>query len=297
MPRLRSLLYIPGNSVKMLQKMTSLSINPDAFVPDLEDSVPLEQKVEARKMVAAFIDNEWNLFTSSKTRVPLLIPRVNHTDMMYDDLFAICSKSIHGINVGKVSTVDELKTICELLTQIESQKNLQPNSIKLIPSIETAMGLVQAYAIASGSQRNIALCFGGDDFANDIGFTRNTKDHIVEKELEYARNVIAIASKAANIPAIDTPNVNFKDLNNFKQESIAVKSMGFTGKFSIHPNQIDTLNNVFGISKEEFDLSKEIVDAWDKARLEGRGSTSVRGRMVDIPVYKRALNVVHEYTE
>lgn len=186
--------------------------------------------------------------------------------------------------------------ICNLLKIIEQKKGLQENSIKIIPSIETALGLIHSYEICSKfKQRTIAVCFGADDYANDLGFTRNTKDQAIEKELEYARNVIAVSAKASSIPSIDTPNVNFKNPSNLEIESRHVKSMGFKGKFAIHPNQIDTLNHIFGISEHEYLESKKIVDAFELSLKEKRGSTSVDGRMVDIPVYKRASQVLNDY--
>lgn len=186
--------------------------------------------------------------------------------------------------------------ICNLLKNIEKKKGLEENTIKIIPSIETALGLVNSYGICSKfKERTIAVCFGADDYANDLGFSRNTKDQAIERELEYARNVIAVSAKAASIPSIDTPNVNFKNPANLEIESRHVKSMGFKGKFAIHPNQISTLNQVFGISENEYLESKKIVDAFELSLKEKRGSTSVDGRMVDIPVFKRASQVLMDY--
>jgi citrate lyase subunit beta / citryl-CoA lyase len=189
----------------------------------------------------------------------------------------------------------EFDEIVKLIEETEERKGLEKNSIKIIPSIETAEGLTNLEKICSSHKlRTIAICFGGDDYANDMEITRNTSTY--EKNLEFARNLISIYARANHLPSIDTPNVNFKNLDSLIDESNQVKSIGFKGKFAIHPNQIQTLNEIFGISKNEYLKAKEIVTSFEKSKNENqRGSTSVDNRMVDIPVYKRALNVVTEY--
>lgn len=131
--------------------------------------------------------------------------------------------------------------------------------------------------------------------AEDLGFTRDTS-HAVEKELFYVRSELAVAARAANILSLDTPNVNFKNEEALVAECSAVKSYGFKGKFAIHPNQVEVINKVFGVSKEEYEHAKRVVDAFDASvRDQGRGSIDVDGRMVDIPVYKRYKRVVQLY--
>lgn len=128
--------------------------------------------------------------------------------------------------------------------------------------------------------------------ATDIGFTRNKLQH-VEKELDFARNTIAVAARAANIVALDTPNVHIKDQESVKAESHGVKQMGFKGKFAIHPNQIPVLNETFGYSQEEIAYATKIVAAFESSvEQQQRGSIQVDGRMIDIPVYKRYKNVL-----
>lgn len=310
--KFRSLLYIPGNSQKMLSKTLSMDKLPDCLVPDLEDSVPLRMKTEARQTVCNYLKNDWKAYKSDRKmknlNFPLMFPRVNNTkELLLADLQEIVSENIDGLNLGKVETSDEMKYICELVQSFEIQHQLPIGSIHLIPSIETALGVVNAYSIASvasyallgglTSTRIVALSFGADDYARDMGFTRDTVNQAVEVEMNHARNCICVAARAANIPAIDTPNVNFKDESSLRIESEAVKRIGFKGKFAIHPNQVGILNEIFGVSKDDYDRALEIIKAFEMAQADaaGRGSTSVNGRMVDIPVYRRALNVTKEY--
>ncbi|EFC45955.1 predicted protein [Naegleria gruberi] len=292
-PIMRSLLYIPGNSEKMLSKIHSLSIKPDVFVPDLEDSVPYHEKEKARKMVREFLLS-FNTQDNNANNMKI-IPRVNSEDEFLEiDCESICIPNIvHAINIGKTSSIADIFKIDEILTRIEDNLKVQQYTFKIIPSIESAIGLVHAYQICSClPNRIIGVAFGADDYAHDLGFTRNTSQSI-EKELFYVRSTIAVAARAANIPSFDTPNVNFKNMEGLKEESIEVRNIGMKGKFAIHPNQIPILNEIFGPSEMEIKEAKLIVDAYEKAAQENnRGSCQVEGRMVDMPVYRRFKQVL-----
>jgi len=298
-------LFIPGNSSKMLSKMLTMTSSVDALVPDLEDSVPMGAKDEARRLVQQFIEQQWiphvnQLATSSDTFgvvAPLLIPRVNATiseECLFKDIQAVVTSGTDAITFGKAESAQSVDMVSRMLTRIEQEKNIAPYSIKLIPWIETALGIVNAHQICSADQRRmIGVAFGADDYANDVGFARDTSQN-VERELEYPRSVIAVAAAASRILSLDTPNVNFRDSNSTIEESRAVKQLGFKGKFAIHPSQVPHLNNVFGISQSEYEYAKRVVDAYNAAAgADGqRGSTQVDGRMIDTPVYRTYLQVL-----
>ena len=296
-------MFIPGNSHKMLSKMTTMHLPVDAYVPDLEDSVPLgSAKDEARTLVQQFIEQEWiphfhkggdASSSASSQLIPLLIPRVNATlgeSVLYADLKAMVTRGTDAITFGKAESAHSVQLVSRMLSQIEQEKNLPQNSIKVIPWIETALGIVNAYTICSADRdRLVGVAFGADDYANDLGIMRDTKGQNVERELEYPRSVIAVAASAARVLSLDTPNVNFRDANSTIEESRAVKQLGFKGKFAIHPNQVPHLNDVFGISESEYAYAKKVVDAYElAASADGgqRGSTQVDGRMIDTPVYR-----------
>ncbi|KAF0978865.1 hypothetical protein FDP41_001935 [Naegleria fowleri] len=291
---MRSLLYIPGNSEKMLNKIHSMKERPDVFVPDLEDSVPYHQKEEARKMVRDFLLSTFTPDLVSEYRMHI-IPRVNiEWEFLESDCEAVAIPGVvTAINVGKTSSIADVFNIDQLLTRIENKLNVPQYTFRVIPSIESAIGLVHAYQICSClPQRTIGVAFGGDDYAHDMGFTRDTTQ-IVEKELAFARSTVAVAARAAGIPSFDTPNVNFKNLDGLKEESVAVKNMGMKGKFAIHPSQIPVLNEVFGPSQQEIEEATTIVEAYEKAaKVNNRGSCQVNGRMVDMPVYRNAKQVL-----
>jgi citrate lyase subunit beta/citryl-CoA lyase len=288
----------------MLNKMITILSGkvPDAFVPDLEDSVPMDSKDQARSLVKQFIREEYIPAIAKREQeslfCPLLIPRINvdiSEQCLFQDIHAVVTERTDALTFGKAESADNVNKISLMLDQIEKERNLPPKSIKLIPWIETALGIVNAYPICKANpDRLIAVAFGGDDYANSMGFTRNTSQN-VERELEYPRSVIAVAANAAKVLSLDTPNVNFKDTNSIIEESNAVKQLGFKGKFAIHPNQIQPLNEIFGISQKEYEYAKRIVDAYNEAASQQggkRGSTQVDGRMIDTPVFKTYQQVL-----
>ncbi|KAL9654179.1 hypothetical protein ABK040_000763 [Willaertia magna] len=288
----------------MLNKINQIKTLPDVFIPDLEDSVPYHQKEEARKLVKEFLlsnftknntKNNENCNENCNENKMIIMPRVNsENEFLEKDLKSITLPNIvKVINIVKTATIDDVLKVNKILLEIETLQNLPKYTYKLIPSIESAIGLINVYNICNClPQRIIAIAFGGDDYANDMGFTRNTKQS-VEKELDFVRNTIAVAARASNIPSLDTPNVNFKDLNHLKEECLGVRQIGMKGKFAIHPNQIEIINSVFGPSEKEIEEAKEIVETYEKnARELNRGSCEVNGRMVDMPVYRRYKQVL-----
>ncbi|KAL0480418.1 citrate lyase subunit beta [Acrasis kona] len=289
---IRSLLFVPGNSVKMLNKIHQMdSTNlPDAFVPDLEDSVPFDQKENARNVTKEFLKS-----IDVDKKEYLIIPRVNMVEEILKLDIEAVYESADAITVGKIQTVEDVDKICNIMDQLEQGQN----RVKLIPTIETALGIVNSYSICSRRpDRIVGVAFGADDYAADLGFTRTTEDfNKHERELYFARSTLAVAARAANILSLDTPFVNFKDSKTLEMECDSLVSMGFKGKFAIHPNQISSLNKKFGISKDEYEYAKRVVDAYNTSQKEGRGSTQVDGRMVDAPVLKRCLDVMKMYKQ
>ncbi|MDH3452016.1 MAG: CoA ester lyase [Gammaproteobacteria bacterium] len=276
-PILRSLLFVPGNKAGMLEK--AMGFAPDAFVPDMEDSVPDAEKGNAREVIAAHLER---LSGTGK----LVIPRVNALDtgLTEDDLAAVVGPHVHGISIGKINTAEDLRHVDDLLSGLEQVRDLRRGSLKLIPWIETALAIVHCYEICCASPRLIGAGFGAEDFTNDMQIPRSQDDH----EVAYARNVMCTAARAAGILALDTPFFLFKDQQALLANAQASKQGGFKGKFAIHPAQIDTINAAFSPSADEVEHAQRIVTAFEEAERNGRGSTSLDGVVIDVPVVKRA---------
>lgn len=280
---LRSLLFVPGNKTSMLEKALALAPGasaPDAYVPDMEDSVPAGEKSNARATVASFVAR---LEATGK----LVIPRVNalETGLLEEDAAAVVGPAIFGISVGKIRTPGDIEEIASLLEALERRAGLPPGHVKLVPWIETAEAVVNCEAICRASPRIAGVAFGGEDFTYDLGIERLADDF---QQLLYARSRLCIAARAAGIPALDTPYFRLRDLDGLHAEAGRAKALGFKGKFAIHPEQVATLNDRFAPSAREIEHARRIVAAFEEAEKQGRGSTSLDGWVVDVPVVKRA---------
>ena len=283
MTYIRSLLFVPGNQPNMLAKAATFT--PDAFVPDMEDSVAWDDKSQARQVVADHLE----MLGDTGIRV---IPRINSLDtgLCEKDLSAIIGPQIYGVSVGKINSDQDVILISKSITHLESERKITKGSIKLVLWIETAVGLLNAYDILSSNDRIIAAAFGAEDFTNDMGITRNEDD----REILFPRSQVAIAAKAAGVLALDTPYFGFRDPESLKINSELSKSVGFKGKFAIHPLQVEIINECFSPTKKEIDHALEVIRVFGEAAAKGRGSTSLDGQVVDVPVVKRAEALIYQ---
>ena len=273
----RSLLFVPGNKESMLRK--ARNFRPDAFVPDMEDSVPDSEKANARNTIGGFLPE------LAATGIPV-IPRVNALDTGWtaDDLAAVVGPHIHGISIGKVHVPDDVHKLSELLDGLENQNGLETGRIKLFLWLESAKAIVHCYEICSASPRIEGVAFGGEDFTHDMGIER-LED---ESEVAVARNLLCIAARAAQVQALDTPYFRFRDEEGLRDNCAKAKQFGFKGKFAIHPAQIEVINESFSPSEAEIEYARRVVAAFEDAERVGRGSTSLEGKVIDVPVVKRA---------
>ena len=278
---LRSLLFVPGNQPRMLERASKLK--PDAFIPDMEDSVPIDEKANAREVTSSYLAQ----LGSGGTPV---IPRVNSldTDLLDDDLASVVGEHIFGVSVGKIETPADIANISEKLEALERKAGIEVGSVRLVPWIETAMAIVHLYEICKASPRIVGVAFGAEDFTNDMGVERTES----ETETYFARNSIAVAARAADVLALDTPYFSFRDSDGLSENASVARQYGFKGKFAIHPAQIDIINETFSPSATEIEQAQRVVEAFDEAARRGRGSTSLDGKVVDVPVVKRAQAVL-----
>ena len=274
---LRSLLFVPGNTPRMLDR--AIGLRPDAFVPDMEDSVPWDEKANARGVSAAYIPE------LAATGVPV-IPRVNSLDtgLLEDDLSAVVGPHIYGVSVGKMDNPETVAEVVGVLERVESDAGVERGATRLVPWIESAEAIVKVYDICRSSERIIAVALGAEDFTNDMEIKRTDSD----AELAYARGAIAVAARAAGVLALDTPFFAFRDPVALKANSEMSRAIGFRGRFAIHPAQLDIINGVYSPSEEDIAQAQREIEAFEEAASVGRGSTSLDGKVVDVPVVKRA---------
>ena len=281
MEALRSLLFVPGNRPDMLQK--AAVVPADALVPDLEDSVPAAEKAHAREVVAGVLP-------TLAQRGQLLIPRVNalSTGLTRDDLAAVVGPHIYAISVGKVESPWEVQEVSRIMAELERRAGVPVGRTHVIPWLENARGILFAFEICRTSQRVVGAAFGAEDYTTDTGIRRTDTG----EETVYPRQMVALAANAAGVLPLDAPNVNFRDLDGLERDIRSVLPLGFKGKFAIHPSQVEPINRLFGPAPEEVEYARQVVQAFEAAEAQGRGATSLDGKMIDIPIVKRARNLL-----
>ena len=276
---MRSLLFIPGNKPNMLEKGAGLPA--DALVLDLEDSVPPEEKANARSIVSEFVP---------KLADKRLFVRVNgmETQWVRDDIRGIISRQIEGVSIGKMESAGMAQELAGILSEEERRAGVPEGHVRIIAWIETAKGVLAAGEIAKATPRIFGIAFGAEDFTADMGITR-TKGG---EEVAVARSLIAIAGRAADVLAFDTPDPDFRDIPGLVAEATRAKALGFKGKFAIHPAQIGPINDLFQPSKAEIEYARRVVAVFDEARAKGSAAIALDGKMVDTPVWKRAVKLL-----
>jgi citrate lyase subunit beta/citryl-CoA lyase len=282
---LRSLLYFPANSVRMIVKAATLPA--DAAIFDLEDAVSLEDKETGRIIARDYIKlvKERGIYT---------FVRLNSlaTSLTAQDLKSVAVRGLDGVMLAKTETGSDVDQVSKMLDKVEKHSGVSPRSIKLIPLIESATGVVNSFEIASSSKRVIAVAFGAGDYCRDLGrdISNISKDEI---ELLYARSNIVNTSRAAGVPAIDTPFLgSLTDKEAFLREVKLGVQLGFKGKQCIHPSQIETVNEMFSPTQEEVARAERIVQAFESAQAKGLGVISFEGKMVDNMTYRQAKDIL-----
>ena len=291
---LRCPLFIPGNRPDMLGKAGRYS--PSAYIPDMEDSVPLANKAEARAITTEALPclNELG---------KAVVPRVNSllTGLTMDDLKAVVGPHIVAISIGKIKNPHDIAVVDGMLSELERDRGIDVGSIGILPWLETASGIVNAYAISCASYRVRWVAFGAEDFSADMGISRavdiaesdtGSVAEYGEASLLYARSAVAVAARAAEVQALDTPYVKFRDPVGLRSEAGLARKLGYRGKFAIHPGQIGMIDEIFSPTDAEIERARRVLAAARAAELEGRGSVSLDGEMVDAPVVARARNVL-----
>jgi citrate lyase subunit beta/citryl-CoA lyase len=272
-----SRLYLPGNSPSL---MINAGIHkPDGIILDLEDAVAPEKKDEARFLVRnalCGID-----FYGAERMV-----RINQGERGLEDLEYLIPYNVNLILLPKCETPDQIhavnKKINELVTHHASRVTW------IMPIIESALGVINAYAIASASPNIVALAIGLEDYTADLG-TRRTAEGT---ESFFARSMVVNAARAAGIQPIDSVFSDVGDMEGLRQNVIRSKALGFDGMGCIHPRQIVVIHETFAPTSEEIEKAKKIVFAFHKAQELGLGVVALGTKMIDPPVVKRALNTI-----
>lgn len=281
-PILRSILFVPANVERFVARAPESGA--DAVCLDLEDSVAAADKAKARAAAAGAIDG-----IAGKTFS--LFVRVNglESGMLEDDLAAVVRHGLDGVVVPKAHSANVLREVDRLLTRLEREQRMEPGSIVLIPLVESAEGLLNAREIAAACDRVAALSLGAEDLGSEVGLERTESS----RELDWPRAQLAIAAAAGGIIAIDTPEPDYSDAERLGREARLARTLGFRGKYCIHPGQVETVNRVFSPSREEVAEAEKVVRLLDEEkRTTGRAAVAVNGKMVDTPHYRQAKRLL-----
>ena len=285
MPLLRSLMFVPGHRPRMVQRALGLGeFGPtalDVAILDLEDGVPPDEKDRARAAIASAIA------ARSIRAGPAHYVRVNRDPRARDaDLAAVLRPGLDGIVAPKIDDAEEITRLSQDLDEREEAAGIARGAIRVVPSIESAQGLIEAHAIAGSTDRVIALLFGTEDFARDLGLPAEREAEAAE--LLYARSAVVVAAVAAGRQAIDGIWPDVTDADGLRRDALQARRLGFAGKSLIHPGQIETINDVFSPSAAEVAHAHRVVDAFERARAKGDGAVALDGKLLDQPIVERA---------
>ena len=277
----RSMLFLPGNTPNII--VNGEILGADAVILDLEDAVAPAEKDSARILVR----NAIKYMGFGKCEV---IVRINAIDTAFwqKDLDAIIPVRPSLIMPPKTTCAADVLAVDAYITQLEEKLGLEQGSVGLIPLIETALGVENAYQIASACPRVKAIFLGGEDLTADLRCKR-TKEG---QEIFYARSRMVVAARAAGVEVYDTPFTDVNDDEGIYTDAQLAKSLGFTGKASISPRHVKAINEVFSPSMKDIEYAYEVMEAIRIGKEQGKGAVSLRGKMIDAPIVARAQQTI-----
>jgi citrate lyase subunit beta/citryl-CoA lyase len=295
-----SILAVPGSNPGMAEK--ALASAADAVFLDLEDAVAPDEKAEARpKVIHALRELDW------RGRPTLYRANALDTPHFYRDLIEVVEEAgdrLDAVMVPKVQRPEDLHTVATLLYQLELAVGLEPGKVRVEAQIESAEGLVNVDGIARATGRLTALHFGPGDYAASVGMPQRnigTMDEWDEvypgHRFHYAMHRIVAAASAAGLRAVDGPVADHRDEEGLRKSSLLARSLGFDGKWCIHPAQIETVNEVFTPTEREIEWAREVVAAYEEANAAGRGAITIDGQMIDAASIRMARTTLDQAPE
>ena len=279
----RSLLFVPGSRQELLKKAGRFPA--DVLCLDLEESVLPEEKAHARELVQAAVARLSEASRAVQVRVNSI-----QSGATRDDLAAVVRPGLTGVVLAKTESAQAVRETDVLLREQELAHDVKPGTVELIVAIESARGLLRCEEISHASTRLAALMLGGEDFAFDMGVQRSKEAH----ELVHPRGAIAVCARAAGLLALDTPWADIEDIDGLVADAERARTVGFSGKYVIHPSHIEPVHGVFSPSEAEVAYARKVLAAWDDAQAQGIGAIQLEGRMVDRPIAERARRVIEQ---
>jgi citrate lyase beta subunit len=283
----RALLFMPGDSREKIEKGIALQV--DSIIMDLEDGVAPSRKAEARAVIAAAL-RELDFGRSER------LVRTNAVDARawwQDDLEVTFPAQPEGYMIPKVESAAQVEQFSARLDALEAAHGRALQSTKVLALIETGRGIIRLRELAELSEtlpRLVALAFGAEDYAGDIGATRTAAG----REVFVARSLVALYARAFDLQAIDSPFVRLGEdaLDDLRSETRQSMEMGYTGKLAIHPRHLPPIYEVFSPTAEEIAAAQRLIHAHEEHQAHGTGAFAFDGRMVDMPIVRAAQLVI-----
>ena len=274
----RSRLYLPGDTPKLA--LNAGLHGGDGIILDLEDSVAPVRKDEARILVR-------NTLRSVDFYGAERMVRINQGERGFKDLDAVIPQHVNLILLPKCESAEQVQKVDERILALCKENKIE-HEIWIMPIIESALGVIKAYEIATASKHVVALAIGLEDYTADIGVARTEEG----KESFFARSMLVNAAKAAGIQAIDSVFSDVSDMEALRKNVLASKALGFDGMGCIHPRQIKVIHDAYAPTEKEIEKAAAIVKAFKEAEAKGLGVVAVGSKMIDPPVVKRALRIM-----
>ena len=279
------MMFVPGNNPGMMAD--AHIYGPDSIMLDLEDSVTMAEKDAARLLV-------YNALKTIDYGDTEMVVRINPLNTPYGkkDVEAVVKAGVDVIRMPKTETADEVREVEAEILKWETELGCVGRT-KIMAAIESALGIVNAYPIATASKRMMGIALGAEDYCANLKTQRTQGDNPnFGIELLQARQMIVVAARAAGIDALDTVYSNLNDMDTFRREVELIKALGFDGKSIINPRQIEIINEVFAPKEKDIEKALKILAAIKEAEAKGSGVIAVNGKMVDKPVVIRAQHTI-----
>lgn len=286
---IRTALFAPASRERVMTK--ALESGADAVIFDLEDSVALAAKPEARTLAAQMIDAA----ASSGEEHPAIVVRVNarSTGLLAQDLQAVVRPGLEVVLLPKAESADDIRECASLLDREEITHGMRPGSVGIVPMIESALGVVRCFDMLTASPRILGSCIGtarDGDLQTDLGCAWSPGG----LELLYARSKVLLDTRAAgaDLQPLDGVFGDLDDEAGLLADSRLSARLGYTGRTVIHPRQLAPVRAAYAVPQAEADYYREVVTEFEAAERSGVAAITVRGRLVDYAMYQRAKRVL-----
>lgn len=274
-------LYVPGTRPELIEKAGRCE--PDAVIIDLEDTVPPDRKNQVRQDIADLIPD---------VTLPVIVRVNNDPEFLEADLRAMTNAHVYGLFLPKAEDPAQMRQVDTIMGEVERERGLEADSVKLMPMMETALGVVRCYELASAASRIETISFGSAE-DGDLQGDLHCAWSVDGPELLYARSKVLLDARAAKLPyVLDGAFSDIKNQDSLRADCELSKRLGYDGRTLIHPGQVAVARETYAASAEELDYYRRLIEAFEAAEAQGSASISLDGKLVDYAMYKKALTFV-----